>query len=151
MFKHRFQGHKSALLVLGVLSLPIIGLGMAPLAAGSGADSDKLKSLLSERKALLGQAVDLAKQAYRAGQTDFNSVLDLEQELLQAELELAETREQRLELYRQRVENATALEKVAAKQFKTGRATQLEVLKAKSALLQSQIDLERAKSNHKAQ
>lgn len=82
---------------------------------------------------------------------EVDSVLELEQDLFQAELELAESREQRLELFRQRVENATALEKVAAEQFKSGRATQLEVFKAKSALLQTQIDLERARFKDKRQ
>lgn len=150
MFYHDCFRHRSGFLVFGALSVLIIGLGMAPHATGSGADSEKLKTLLDEHRAVLGEAVRLAEQGYRAGRTDIDSVLTLQRELFEAELELAESGEQRLELYWKLVEHSAGMEKVSAERFKTGQATQVDVLKAKAVRLQSQIDLERAKLNDNA-
>ena len=91
-------------------------------------------------------AVQVAEQEYRTGRLDFESVLGLRRDLLNAELELAASREERIKLYKQFVEYATAWVETATELYKSGQVTQVDVLRAKAALLQSQIDLERAKS-----
>ncbi|MEX2118860.1 MAG: TolC family protein [Pirellulales bacterium] len=140
----------SALVMGGTVPLLIIGLGMAPGAGGTASDSEKLGKLLEERKAVLGEAVRAAERGYHAGRLGVDSVLALQRDLLNAELELAAGRKERIELYSQLVENSTALEKAVAALFKSGQASHVDYLKAKAALLQSQIDLERAKLNDKA-
>lgn len=145
MFNHLSVRRTTAYLVIGALSLLALGLGMAPVRAVSGSDSQALRKLLEERKALLRQAVGVAVEEHRAGRIDLDSVLTLRRDLLNAELELAASREERIELYGKLVEHARAWENTTAELYKSGGATQVDVLKAKAARLRSQIDLERAK------
>lgn len=150
MFHHVFVRHRTALLVFGSLSLLLIGLGTAPGATGSAADSEKLQTLLEERREVLDQAVQLAMEAYQKGEADIGSVFALQRQLLDADLELAEDREQHLELLRQHVENARVFAKSAEARYRTGVAPQSEVFTARADRLAAQIELERAKLDDKA-
>ena len=138
--------HRLSIFLTGAaVPLLIIGLGMAPTATGNIAQPEKIQKLLEEQRAVLKEAVQLAVREYRTGRVDFDSVLELRRDLLIAELELAASREERIKLLEEFAELANEFEKFATERFRSGQGTQVDVLRAKAALLKSQIDLERAK------
>ncbi len=147
MFVHPSMRRLPVFLAGAAVPLLIIGLGMTPTAAGNVAQPEKIQKLLEEQRAVLKEAVQLAVREYRTGRVDFDSVLELRRDLLIAELELAANREERIKLHEEFVELANEFEKVATERFRSGQGTQVNVLKAKAAVLQSRIDLERAKLN----
>ena len=65
--------------------------------------------------------------------------------LLAAQLELAEGKEQRIKIHQEMLQQAEALSRIVADQAKANEATSIDVLKAKSQVLEAQIALERAK------
>jgi len=100
--------------------------------------------MMQQRALLLQEAVDLAVIRYRQGESRYDVVLSLQRDLLDAELQLATNREQRIAVYRRLVDNMTTAEKVARQLYEAKEVSQIDYLRAKAARLQAQIDLEKA-------
>jgi len=103
-----------------------------------------LLEMMQQRALLLQEAVDLAVIRYRQGESRYDVVLSLQRDLLDAELQLATNREQRIAVYRRLVDNMTTAEKVARQLYEAKEVSQIDYLRAKAARLQAQIDLEKA-------
>jgi outer membrane protein TolC len=136
----------SGFILCAAISLTVVigaGAGDAP---DTPSEDKELKTLLVERRTVLQEAVRSAEQAFRAGQSRFDAVIELRRELSHADLELATTAEERIAVRRRLVNEITALEQATEEQYKAGQATRVDCLKSTAARLQAQIDLARARS-----
>jgi len=123
---------------LGVLAWPIAGGE-----TGKTNQADKLDELLQQRRDTLRTLVDIVTAEYREGTTGFESVASAEDQLIVAELELAKTPKDRIAILQRRVELMKGLSAIVDARFNSGQVTQAQVLVARAALLQSQIQLAR--------
>jgi outer membrane protein TolC len=78
---------------------------------------------------------------YTAGSVSLTTILAGRDQLLDAELQLAKTKEQRLTLYQERLDNMRALEDAVKKRYEAGQSTLESKLSATAARLQAEIDL----------
>jgi uncharacterized protein (TIGR03067 family) len=117
----------------------------APKVSSDEAAGTELEKLLQERQEVLKEAVDVALAGYKVLRVDYMTVLEVQRDLIQAQLEQA-TREQKIALYKRLIENWGEVEEIATVQRQAGRGTQLEILKARAARLEAQIELVRAQS-----
>ena len=130
------------MVAVGVLAWPIAG-GETERAN----EPDKLETLLTQRRDTLRKLVDGVKEQYRMGVTRFESVARATDQMIEAELELAKDRKSRLAILQRRVELMKQLFAIVDLKFKCGQTTQVQVLSAKAALLQSQIQLARERAD----
>ncbi len=113
-------------------------------------DSADLKMLLKERHAVLAKAADLVRAMHGFGGTPFPAVVEAERAVIEAGLEMCETRADRLVLLRKNVELAGVLYKQAQTRLKVDRDGSTTALQAQALLLDAQIRLlreELAKTN----
>jgi outer membrane protein TolC len=127
----------------------LLALAVGSLAGGapnSDSADGAIGKLLGERQAVLQDAVRAAEESYRSGQVGFDAVHALQGALLQADLELTKSPQERLSLFGHWVETSKAAEEVTAQLYKAGQATQIDYLKSKATRLQAEIDLKRAEA-----
>lgn len=117
-----------------------------PVADGDD-DAEELKSLLTERRDTLRQLVTVVGDQYRAGRSSLESVVRASDQLLIAELDLAEGRDSQLGFYKQRVNLLRDFEKVSKTRFQAGQVGQEDVLSVQAARLSAEIELFRAQSS----
>ena len=115
------------------------------LEAPGAADNDVIRELLRQRLATATETRTLAEAAYRAGQCLVDQVHQAHAALLAAQLDLAVEKEQRIKIHQEMLQQAEAWSRTVAEQAKASEATAIDVLKAKSQVLESQIALEREK------
>ena len=135
------------------LMYPVIVLSIACLAfsftiAQQATESDShaaLNELLTKRRDTLKTRVDVLEQMHADGRLPLTTVVAGRDQLLDAELQLAKTKEQRLLLYQKRIENMRALEDTIKRRYENGRSSLESALSATAARLQAEIDLLRAK------
>jgi len=108
--------------------------------------SQKINALQKERRDTLQQLVKLVQQRHRAGAVSSEAVLRASLKLNQAELDLAENRQRRIAVRKETVELLRRLEKTAKQRFEIGAGSQDEVLEARAARLQAEIELLREHS-----
>jgi uncharacterized protein (TIGR03067 family) len=118
-----------------------------PKVSPDQAAGTELEKLLQERQEVLKEVVDVALADFKMARIDYTNVLEAQRELIQAQLEQATTREQKIALYKQLVQNLEKVEEVADARRQAGEGSQLDRLKARAARLQAQIDLVRAQSS----
>ena len=114
-------------------------------AAKQVADSDAVKALLKERLATVTEIDKLVQTAYRGAEVGLDQVHQAKAALLAAQLDLAETKDERIKIHQEMVRQAEEWAKSVAEMAKASQATAIDVLKAKAHLLEAQIALERAK------
>lgn len=108
--------------------------------------SKKIDSLLKERRDVLKQLVKLAKERHREGAEPADNVIRASLALLEAELELARSRRERVEIHKQAIALLRELEKMADLRFRAGTARKDVVLRAKASRLEAEIQLLREES-----
>ena len=119
-----------------------VSSGLAePTAADRGPNAENLIALRKERRDILRQAVEVADVLHRNARTDDASVRRITINLLNAELDLAPDRAGRIALREQAIKQFKAIEEVVAAQVERAVATQANLLEAKAARLQAEIDL----------
>lgn len=134
---------------LAVFTLSTTRIAVAQTAKSKPSVDDgsaALNTLLKERRDTLRQLVTVATANYRIGQTTFDSVIRASDQLINAELDLAEDASARIALYEKRIALLKDLEQIAEAKFRTGHATQEDVLAAKAALLEARIQLLRERT-----
>jgi RNA polymerase sigma factor (sigma-70 family) len=119
-----------------------------PTRSSSGATpaKGKVKDLLRERLATLQQIADFTTKEFDAGKGSFVRVYQVQMALHNAELELCETDNQRLEILKRIVAEAHRYEEMMLPQFRGGLKSPTEYLQARVARLEAEIALERAKA-----
>ncbi len=111
-----------------------------------GVPSEKIKSLMNERRDVLAKRVSAVESHYKSGLSTLEPLIDARDELFAAELELAESREERIELLKSRLENLKEGEERILELQKVGASggSESEGLLATSRRLLAEIELERA-------
>lgn len=131
--------------LVGWLSIPVAGTQQDDRSA----TGIQLKSLLEARRDTLEEILDVMEKKYEDGSLGFAAVADARDAFLLAELELAESEQQRIEICRKRIVNLHALEKSAALRFDSGAAQIEEKLLATAQRLQVEIDCARRSTRSK--
>ncbi len=108
--------------------------------------SEKLTSLMKERCDVLEKRVSAFESQHKSGICNLELVINARDDLLAAELELAESRENRIELLKSRVKNLRLGEQRILELQKIGAAggSETDGLLAISRRLLAEIELERA-------
>lgn len=136
--------------VLGYLALFAVCLGgflpalkMSPrlVVSSQSPSSEEVRELMIQRRDVLKQRATTLDTMYQAGRLKLDSVLRGRDQLLEAELHLAENTEQRQAIYEQRVENMRKLEETIQARFDNGDAQYEASLAATAARLQAEINL----------
>jgi outer membrane protein TolC len=130
-------------LVLSLLSLfvPIYGSAESWEQDSREATKDKIRKLQRERVDVLHQAVQVALAFYREGAKDFRTVDSVQQDLFEAKLDMAETREEKMAVLRSQLKTAKGWLAVAEEMVQAGRTTVLDVHQARSRILSIEIRL----------
>jgi outer membrane protein TolC len=115
-------------------------LSTAALAQQPALDPE-VEKILRERLAVLEEAARLFQQAYSAGQTSLAGTLSANKELFEAQLELARTPAERVQVREQILKNAEALEQAVEKIVQAGEGPRMDLLRARAARLRAQADL----------
>jgi len=119
--------------------------GASQPGAAEGRDSleNELQQLLTERKRLLSPIVESMKIFFESGRVGLEEYRDANVALLRAEMDLCKTQDDRLKILEKIIQFQTECEAWMARRAAEGRATQMDVNKAKVARLESQIELVR--------
>ncbi len=137
------HGTALALVTIMLLSVGVLRESSA-LARDDEDNAAKLTDLLKTRRETLRQLLKVAEEQYRTGHSSFDSVVRASDQLIKAELELAEGYEATLALYEQRVGQFQTLENMATARYQAGQASQEDVLAARAGRLGAEIELLRA-------
>ena len=133
---------RSLLYLIVVLSIACVAGSFTIAQQATESDSHAaLNELLTKRRDTLKQRVDVLEQMHADGSLSLTAVLAGRDQLLDAELQLAKTKEQRLTLYQKRLDNMRALEDMVKKRYEAGQITLDSTLSARAARLQAEIDL----------
>jgi hypothetical protein len=108
----------------------------------------EIETLLKERRDTLGQLVALGEESYRQGETGQDSVIRGYDSFLEAELDLATDKSERIALYEKRVDNIKKLEHITMLLRQANEAGQVDVLAAKAARLKAEIEFLRARASN---
>lgn len=133
-------------LTLATIVCLLIGLGVLPISSAqqgtAETDSGKVRALLQQRHDVLQERYEYLKQIsrYRDQKNPHQSVVPALDELLQVKIELAETAAERVAICKQRVENRRQLEEYEQLLAKIGADRTAELLTARSARIQAEID-----------
>ncbi len=127
---------------LGAMAGQFVSSGLAEPAAGvRGPDAERVTALRKERREVLRQAVKESEEGYRNGVMPYTSVSRITISLLNAELDLAPDHAGRVAIRERTVEQFKVIEKTVAVSVQGGTAENTDLLEAKAARLQAEIDL----------
>ena len=101
----------------------------------------QIRTLQQERVDVLQSAVEFALAQYRTGNIDFRSVYVTQSDLFNAQLDMADTREERTKILTSQLKIARGSLANSEARFQSGLTTTLEVCQAKSAALHIEIQL----------
>ena len=106
-----------------------------------GTANAQIRKLQQERVETLQRAVEFALMQYREGVRDYRTVFVLQRNLLDAELDLADTREDQIRVLTSQLKIAKGSLALTEARFRSGAVSELDVLEAKSARLCVEIKL----------
>jgi hypothetical protein len=130
------------------MALPFSLLAVASAATPDAGMPPEARRLLLERRDVLKQLSELQLKSYQQGEASFAAALLAYRELLDADLELADQRFERIEIYKRLLKSMQDLEATTKELFKAQEASITDVLSSAAARLKVQADLinEQAKS-----
>lgn len=136
---------KSAVISSLCVVVASLGVMLSSQTAGSQDEKptspeNKINSLMVERRDTLRQLVDSVTAQYKAGRTTLDNVIRARNGLLDAELEIAKTKTERIRIHEERVKNFRDLENAIKQRYTVGKGTHEEMLTAKAARLKSEIE-----------
>ena len=136
--------------VLSVLVLLIFAGTVGKWTAASrvhaaGENDSKLKVLLKEKLAVAQEVVAIATKAHKNGDTSIDAVVEANQVVGKAQLELCDTSAERIAVLERMLAQAKDFEKSVAELVKVAAAPKTTVLKARLNRLDVEVALERAK------
>lgn len=136
--------------LLGLLVLLIIagtvGRWTAPSRAHAAGENDsKLKALLKEKLAVAQEVLAIVTEARRNGDTSIEAVVEVNQVVAKAELDLCDTNAERVAVLERMLTQAKDYEKRVAELVKAEAGPKTTLLKARLIRLDAEVALERAK------
>ena len=102
---------------------------------------ENLQSLLTERRDTLRQIVNLVESYYKQGNETLGNVIKARNDLLDAELNIANTHAERIRIRKEQVKNYRELEDGLTARHTSGEITSFEILVAKAMRLDAEIQL----------
>ena len=117
----------------------------ASRAQAAGENDSKLKVLLKEKLAIAQEAATLTTTAYQSGGTSFSEVVEANQVVGKAQLDLCDTNAERVAVLERMLAQARDFEKIVTERVKTAAVPTTTLLKAKLSRLDVEVALERAK------
>jgi len=119
--------------------------GQGESAKPAGAADSKLKVLLKEKLAIAQEAATLTTTAYQSGGTSFSEVVEANQAVGKAQLDLCDTNAERVAVLERMLAQARDFETITTERVKTAAVPKTTLLKAKLSRLDVEVALERAK------
>ncbi|QDU36157.1 hypothetical protein Mal4_04400 [Maioricimonas rarisocia] len=107
--------------------------------------SERLQALLTERRDTLRELLEVVTLRHQQGLASIDELVRTRSVVIDAELELAKTRADRLSLLQQQVDNLRELEELTRKRYESSQIPLGPTLTAKAARLAAAIDLERVR------
>ncbi len=104
---------------------------------------EAMQKLMAQRLATLRSIEELLREQHEAGRARVDAVLVAALDRLQAELDLAGTKDRRIELLKEQLLQARALEATSKQRFQAGTTSEVQVLQAVAFRLELEIRLER--------
>jgi outer membrane protein TolC len=133
--------NRRTLILRTLLVLPLALVLLRPaLAQGPSLDPD-VEKILRERLVVLQEAAALQREAYRSGTASLTSLLATDQDVLEAELELAKSARDRVRIREEMLKLAETLEKAAEQLAKAKEAPRTDLLSARASRLRATADL----------
>ncbi|WP_413432739.1 hypothetical protein [Crateriforma spongiae] len=143
-------------MILSILIVTTVGLFVIQHSDADNQSSDRetridstddmdpvIRKLLTERRDTFKSLVEIVNESYLVGRAEHRQLIQVQNDLLQAELDLATTRSERLKLYQQLVDNLQAYEKLLEARFANGTTQQTDVLSTKADRLKAEVALRR--------
>jgi outer membrane protein TolC len=118
----------------------LVGCCGTVAAQDSSLDPD-VEKILRERIAVLQEAANLQRNAYRSGEGTFHSTLAADQALREAQLEVAKNRAERVRIREDMLELAETLERSARQLAAANQGTRMDLLSARAHRLRATADL----------
>lgn len=146
-FERRPVKRMTGMAIVTIATLGFVTLLFGVKAADKGNPPDKIKELQKQHVATLHQVRTAVKAMFLAGAARFDEVLTADLAALDADLDLAETQEQRIKLLGDAVTQAREFEETITKMFQSGQANRVDVLRATAGRLEREIALERARND----
>ena len=112
--------------------------------ADEGKPNEKIRELLKERLVAVVEISDFMLKGFQIGEIPLDQVLQARSSLLTANLELCETKEERVKVLQGMVKLNEELLVDVTKMFEASETNRADVLKAKVQLLEARIGLEKA-------
>jgi len=113
------------------------------VAEGLDSRQSELQQLLTERRMILSRIVESMKIFLESGRVGLDEYRDANIALLRAEIDLRNTPNDRIEILEEIVQFHKKCEEQVRRRADEGRATRIDVEKAKLARLEAQIELVR--------
>ena len=135
-----------------LLGVCLVMLALGPLAAAAqkapaqeapaqDSNADSVESLQKQHVDTLRKALALAQAQYDAGLLPVQNLFDLRSDLLEAQLDMATTREERIKIVSKQLDLAMSSLAASKARFDQALISQLDLLRAESAALQIKIKL----------
>ena len=134
----------STRILLSGFAILAVCIGMTALTNAensAAAPDEEVRKLLTERRDTLRDRLHAVEASFKIGLTETTVVVAAENELLDAELELANQPADRIAIREAVVANMKRIEDRTRQQLDNGAALQQDVLLAKAARLQAEIEL----------
>jgi outer membrane protein TolC len=125
-----------------LVSACLLSLLVVPVAAGGGGDKSAIPAMLKERMDTLQKIYDLTVKAQKAGKAPLAAVHHAKLALLNAQLEMAPSKQEYIKLRQELVKEAESWEKTVQKLVSDGKATEVDTLQAHLETLEARISLE---------
>ena len=131
--------NKKSYLAMSAVVVVAISLAAAPQVRNQ--NQTEAFKLMNERQAVLQKILDVERRRFELGQSTIEKVTVAERELLDARLELATTKRDRIKIREAALKLSEERESQIAKRADQGELSPDAVLKAKSIRLRAEIDL----------
>lgn len=129
-----------------LLSLILVGASFGGAQPEADKPEDAIRDLMNEREQVLQKLVDVAKAQYEQGNASLDSVISAERELLDAKLDSATTRGERIAIRESQLKLAQLRERKVAKLVEFADGSPRDLMTAKANRLTAQIQLLREKA-----
>lgn len=140
------MSHRFSLVALATVGLLVVA-SMPSESTGqtnNNESSARIRKLLIERRDVMAQRVEYFTSQFHQARISRIPVLKAKDDLIAADIDLAETRNDRIELLKARVANLKEAEESCIALRNAATVSLLEVLEATSQRLLAEIELERA-------
>lgn len=128
-----------------LLIVPLLATTALPARAqAEPGDSPEVTALLKERRDVLQSRVEILEVLYKQARAPMTDLVEAKEEFLIAELELAGTKEKRIEILKSRIENLQFAEKFYEVLKQRAKASEADILEVKAQRLLVQAELQRA-------